>query len=132
VGTYSTYFTTWRRPRPAAEVRQFGIPCSSDGNIPAEGGCGGPATSAGIFDGFARLEYPGAPGGTGGNYANRRTIQENSPTMLASSETNSKTYGARRRQATMRSTAPCGRPGQDQFIQTNQIGQYLDYDNIMT
>jgi chitinase len=68
--TYSKYFSDVA-PTDASRKKFVGscIDMFIKGNLPVQGGYGGPGTAAGIFDGFdIDWEYPGSPGGHVGNH----------------------------------------------------------------
>ncbi|MCD0481798.1 carbohydrate-binding protein [Streptacidiphilus sp. ASG 303] len=102
------------------------------GNLPVDGGFGGPGSAAGIFDGFdLDWEYPGSPNGHVGNHysANDR---KNYTALLAEFRAELDAYGtANGRRMLLTAALPAG---QDKIaqIETDKVGQYLDYANIMT
>ncbi|MGE7434839.1 glycosyl hydrolase family 18 protein [Kitasatospora sp. NPDC001175] len=101
------------------------------GNLPAQGGFGGPGTGAGIFDGFdIDWEYPGG-GGHLGNHASPADKQnftallgEFRSELDAQGKADNKTYAL---------SAAVG-AGQDkiQNVETDKIGQYLTFLDVMT
>jgi chitinase len=133
--TYSKYFSDVAKT--AASRQKFVSSCITmflDGNIPASGGFGGPGTAAGIFDGFdIDWEYPGSSGGHLGNHVDPVNDPANFTALLAEFRNELNTYGAAHGGKHYALTAALP-SGQDKvkFIQTNQIGQYLDFGNIMT
>jgi chitinase len=103
------------------------------GNLPAQGGYGGPGTGAGIFDGFdIDWEYPGSPNGHTGNHYSAAD-KANFTALLAEFRTELDAYGAANGGKHMLLTAALP-AGQDKIanVETNKIGNYLDYANIMT
>ena len=131
--TYSKYFSDVAAS--AASRQKFVSSCVDmfiNGNIPASGGFGGPATAKGIFDGFdLDWEYPGSNGGHLGNHesandtANYTALLQEFRTELNTAGTaNGKTYA-------LTAALPAG---QDKIskIQTNQIGQFLTFGDVMT
>src|SRR6266568_4631135 len=92
---------------------------------------GGLASAAGIFDGFdIDWEYPGTAGHTGNHYGAQDTA--NYTLLLQEFRTELDSYGASiGKHFQLTSAVPSG---QDKIanIQTNLIGQYLDYADVMT
>ncbi|MEN3304187.1 MAG: chitinase [Micromonosporaceae bacterium] len=133
--TYSKYFSDVAKT--AASRQKFVSSCIDmflAGNIPAAGGYGGVGTAAGIFDGFdIDWEYPGSSGGHLGNHVDPANDPANFTALLGEfrSELNgwSSSHGGKRTYLT--AALPSGQD-KVKFVQTNQIGQYLDYGNIMT
>jgi chitinase len=103
------------------------------GNLPEQGGYGGTGSAAGIFDGFdIDWEYPGSPGGHVGNHYSADD-KANYTKLLAEFRTELDAYGAANGGKHMMLTAALP-SGQDKIadIETDKIGQYLDYANVMT
>ncbi|GAA2362848.1 glycosyl hydrolase family 18 protein [Dactylosporangium salmoneum] len=102
------------------------------GNLPVQGGYGGAGTAAGIFDGIdVDWEYPGGGGHTG-NHASANDKQ-NFTLLLAELRSQLDAYGAANGGKKMYLTAAMP-AGQDKikYVETDKIGQYLDYANVMT
>jgi chitinase len=103
------------------------------GNLPVQGGYGGTGSGAGIFDGFdIDWEYPGSPNGHTGNHYSAND-KANYTKLLAEFRTELDAYGAANGGRKMLLTAALP-AGQDKIaqIETDKVGQYLDYANIMT
>ncbi|MCX4449426.1 glycosyl hydrolase family 18 protein [Streptomyces sp. NBC_01789] len=103
------------------------------GNLPVEGGYGGPGSAAGIFDGIdIDWEYPASAGGHLGNHYAPEDKQ-NFTLLLAEFRKQLDAYGAANGGKKYLLTAAFG-AGQDKIanIETAKIGQYLDYANLMT
>ncbi|WUS96749.1 glycosyl hydrolase family 18 protein [Streptomyces sp. NBC_00708] len=103
------------------------------GNLPVEGGYGGPGSAAGIFDGIdIDWEYPASAGGHLGNHYAPEDKQ-NFTLLLAEFRKQLDAYGAANGGKKYLLTAAFG-AGQDKIanIETDKIGQYLDYANLMT
>ena len=133
--TYSKYFSDVAKT--AASRQKFVSSCVDmflNGNIPAAGGYGGAGTAAGIFDGFdLDWEYPGSSGGHLGNHVDPANDPANFTALLGEFRGELNTWSAAHGGAKTYLTAALP-SGQDKirYVQTNQIGQYLDYGNIMT
>jgi len=133
--TYSKYFSDVAKT--AASRQKFVSSCIDmflNGNLPAQGGYGGPGTGAGVFDGFdLDWEYVGSPGGHTGNHFDPVNDGPNYTALLAEWRSELNTWGAAHGGVHPLLTAALP-GGQDKIakVQTNQIGQYLDYANIMT
>ena len=131
--TYSKYFSDVAAT--AASRQKFVSSCISmfiEGNLPVEGGYGGNGTAKGIFDGFdIDWEYPGtANGHLGNHYSTADTanytalLAEFRSELNTQGTTDGKTYD-------LTAALPSG---QDNIaaIQTNQIGQYLNFADLMS
>ncbi|NUP39789.1 MAG: glycoside hydrolase family 18 protein, partial [Streptomyces sp.] len=131
--TYSKYFSD--AAATAASRQKFVSSCVDmfiKGNIPASGGYGGPGTAAGIFDGFdIDWEYPGSSGGHLGNHYSTAD-KANFTSLLAEFRSELNTQGSADGKHYALSAALPG--GQDKVaqVQTDQIGQYLDFGDVMT
>ncbi|GAA3281677.1 glycoside hydrolase [Dactylosporangium vinaceum] len=98
------------------------------GNLPVRNGFGGPGSGAGVFDGIdIDWEYPGAPGHTGNHYSTND--KANYTALMAEFRSQLDALGTGRKYLTAAVPA-----GQDKIskIETNRIGNYLDYANVMT
>ncbi|GAA2035792.1 hypothetical protein GCM10009839_40750 [Catenulispora yoronensis] len=131
--TYSKYFSD--AAATDASRKKFVSSCINmflDGNLPSDGGFGGPGSGAGIFDGFdLDWEYPGGGGHTG-NHATAADKQNF--TLLAQEfRTELDAYGAAHGGKHYYITAAVG-SGQDKIanLETNKLGQYLDWIDVMT
>ncbi|MGW5724023.1 glycosyl hydrolase family 18 protein [Amycolatopsis sp. NPDC003865] len=128
--TYSKYFSD--AAATDASRKKFVGSCLDmfiKGNIPASGGYGGPGTAAGIFDGVdIDWEYPGSPTGHVGNHYSAADTA-NYTALLAEFRTELDALGGKHYAL---SAALPG--GQDKIakLQTDRIGQYLDFGNAMT
>lgn len=104
-----------------------------DGDLPVMDGFGGPGTAAGIFDGIdIDWEYPGSEGGHLGNHYGPED-KRNFTLLLAEFRKQLDEYGAAHggKKYLLTAALPAG---QDKIkhIETDKIGAYLDYANIMT
>ena len=131
--TYSKYFSD--AAATSASRQKLVSSCISmfiNGNLPSQGGFGGNATAANIFDGFdIDWEYPGSNGGHLGNHVSPNDtanytalLQEFRNELNTAGAANGKTYA-------LTAALPAG---QDKIskIQTNQIAQYLTFGDVMT
>ncbi|WP_236240831.1 glycosyl hydrolase family 18 protein [Streptomyces sp. CC228A] len=132
--TYSKYFhdaaktDESRKKLVSSCIKQY-----IQGDLPVEGGYGGPGTAAGIFDGIdIDWEYPGSSGGHLGNHYGPED-KENFTLLLAEFRKQLDAYGAAHGGEKYLLTAALP-AGQDKikYIETDKIGAYLDYANIMT
>jgi chitinase len=127
--TYSKYFSDVAATD--ATRKKFVGSCIDmfiKGNLPADSGYGGPGSGAGIFDGVdIDWEYPGAPGHLGNHLS--AADKQNYTALLAEFRTELNAVGGGRKYLTAAVPA-----GQDKIasVETNKIGQYLDYANAMT
>ncbi|MEU4494726.1 glycosyl hydrolase family 18 protein [Streptomyces sp. NPDC023998] len=132
--TYSKYFhdaaltDASRKKFVASCVKQY-----IAGDLPVEGGFGGAGTAAGIFDGIdIDWEYPGSAGGHLGNHYGPED-KANFTLLLAEFRKQLDEYGTAHggKKYLLTAALPAG---QDKIknIETDKIGAYLDYANIMT
>ncbi|MEU3226682.1 glycosyl hydrolase family 18 protein [Streptomyces sp. NPDC006976] len=132
--TYSKYFSD--AAKTDASRKKLVSSCIDQyikGNLPVEGGFGGPGTAAGVFDGIdLDWEYPASSGGHLGNHYAPEDKQ-NFTLLLAEFRKQLDAYGAANGGKKYLLTAAFG-AGQDKIanIETDKIGQYLDYANLMT
>ncbi|MGC4951435.1 glycosyl hydrolase family 18 protein [Streptomyces sp. DT224] len=132
--TYSKYFSD--AAKTDASRKKLVSSCIDQyikGNLPVEGGFGGPGTAAGIFDGIdLDWEYPASAGGHLGNHYAPED-KRNFTLLLAEFRKQLDAYGAANGGKKYLLTAAFG-AGQDKIanIETDKIGQYLDYANLMT
>ncbi len=133
--TYSKYFSD--AAASAASRQAFVSSCVNmflKGNLPtgiSGDASGGPAAAAGIFDGFdIDWEYPGAAGHTGNHYGPQDT--PNYTALLQEFRSEIDAYGASIGKHFLLTAAVSS--GQDKIaeLQTNQIGNSLDYADVMT
>ncbi|HET6989186.1 MAG TPA: glycoside hydrolase family 18 protein, partial [Kribbella sp.] len=131
--TYSKYFSD--AASTDAKRRAFVSSCVNmflKGDLPVVDGFGGPGSAAGIFDGIdIDWEYPGSPNGHVGNHYSAADKQ-NFTLLLAELRAQLDAYG---NQTGKRYYLTAATPaGQDKIstIETNKIGQYLDYNNVMS
>ena len=133
--TYSKYFSD--AAASSASRQKFVSSCITmflKGNLPtgiSGDASGGTAAGAGLFDGFdIDWEYPGSAGHTGNHYGAQDTA--NYTLLLQEFRTELDSYGASiGKHFQLTAAVPSG---QDKIvnIQTNQIGNYLDYADVMT
>ncbi|WP_420080700.1 glycosyl hydrolase family 18 protein [Streptomyces sp. JL4002] len=132
--TYSKYFHD--AAKTDASRKKFVASCIKQyikGDLPVEGGFGGAGTAAGIFDGIdIDWEYPGSSGGHLGNHYGPEDKQ-NFTLLLQEFRKQLDAEGAASGGKKYMLTAALP-AGQDKikYIETDKIGQYLDYANIMT
>ncbi|MEW1887947.1 glycosyl hydrolase family 18 protein [Streptomyces sp. NPDC048567] len=132
--TYSKYFSD--AAKTDASRKKLVSSCIDQyikGNLPVEGGFGGAGSAAGIFDGIdIDWEYPASAGGHLGNHYAPEDKQ-NFTLLLAEFRKQLDAYGAANGGKKYLLTAAFG-AGQDKIanIETDKIGQYLDYANLMT
>ncbi|MFG2757257.1 glycosyl hydrolase family 18 protein [Streptomyces wuyuanensis] len=132
--TYSKYFHD--AAKTDASRKKFVASCIKQyiqGDLPVEGGFGGPGTAAGIFDGIdIDWEYPGSPDGHLGNHHGPED-KANFTLLLAEFRKQLDAHGAANggKKYLLTAALPAG---QDKIrhIETDKIGAYLDYANIMT
>ncbi len=133
--TYSKYFSD--AAATAASRQAFVSSCINmfiKGNLPtgiSGDASGGTGSAAGLFDGIdIDWEYPASPDGhTGNDYSAADTADYTA--LLAEFRSELDAYGATvGKHYELTATLPAG---QDKIslIQTNQIGQYLDYASLM-
>ncbi len=132
--TYSKYFhdaaktDESRKKLVSSCIKQY-----IQGDLPVEGGYGGPGTAAGIFDGIdIDWEYPGSSGGHLGNHYGPED-KENFTLLLAEFRKQLDAYGAAHggKKYLLTAALPAGQD-KIKYIETDKIGAYLDYANIMT
>ncbi|WP_354640069.1 glycosyl hydrolase family 18 protein [Kitasatospora camelliae] len=130
--TYSKYFSDVAATD--ASRKKFVSSCVDmfiKGNLPLEGGFGGPGSAAGVFDGFdVDWEYPGGGGHTGnhsspGDKQNFTLLMAEFRAQLdAQGKADGKTYA----------TAAAVGAGQDKImnVETDKLGPYLTFLDVMT
>jgi chitinase len=134
--TYSKYFSDVAAT--AASRQKFVSSCISmflQGNLPTgiQGDPhGGAAAAAGIFDGFdIDWEYPASANGHVGNHVSAADTQDY--TLLLQEFRNELTaYGQQTGRSFELSAALPSGQDKISLIQTNKIGQYLDFGDVMT
>src|SRR5439155_13904863 len=99
------------------------------GNLPVVDGFGGPGSGAGIFSGIdLDWEYPGAAGHTGNHFT--AADKQNFTLLAAEFRSQLDAFGAANggKKYYLTAAVPAG---QDKIahIETNKVGQYLDYAN---
>jgi GH18 family chitinase len=131
--TYSKYFSDVAATD--ASRQKFVSSCIDmfiKGNLPADSGYGGAGTGKGIFDGFdIDWEYPASDGGHVGNHYSTADTA-NYTALLAEFRSELDAQGAADgKQYTLSAALP---GGQDKtaLIQTDKIGQYLDFGDVMS
>ena len=133
--TYSKYFSDVAAS--ASSRQKFVSSCINmflKGNLPtgvAGDASGGTASAAGLFDGFdIDWEYPGVLGHTGNHYST--ADKTNYTLLLQEFHSELDTYGASiGKHFQLTAAVPSGQDKISQ-IQTNLIGNYLDYADVMT
>ena len=133
--TYSKFFSDVAAT--AASRQKFVSSCIDmfiKGNLPtgiSGDASGGTASAAGLFDGFdIDWEYPGVLGHTGNHFS--AADKTNYTLLLQEFRTELDTYGASvGKHFQLTAAVPAG---QDKIaqIQTDQIGNYLDYADVMS
>ncbi|MET9959033.1 glycosyl hydrolase family 18 protein [Streptomyces sp. NPDC006326] len=132
--TYSKYFSD--AAKTDASRKKLVSSCIDQyikGNLPVEGGYGGAGSAAGIFDGIdIDWEYPGSPGGHLGNHYAPED-KANFTLLLKEFREQLDAYGAANggKKYLLTAALPAGQD-KIKYIETNKIGAYLDYANIMT
>ncbi|MFE2329529.1 glycosyl hydrolase family 18 protein [Streptomyces sp. NPDC059385] len=132
--TYSKYFSD--AAKTDASRKKLVSSCIDQyikGNLPVEGGYGGAGSAAGIFDGIdIDWEYPGSSGGHLGNHYAPEDKQ-NFTLLLKEFREQLDAYGAANggKKYLLTSALPAGQD-KIKYIETDKIGAYLDYANIMT
>jgi chitinase len=133
--TYSKYFSDAAATQASRQT--FVSSCINmflKGNLPtgiSGDPSGGAASGAGIFDGFdIDWEYPGTLGHVGNHYGPQDT--QNYTLLLQEFRSELDSYGASIGKHFLLTAAVSS--GQDKIalLQTNQIGNYLDYADVMT
>ena len=128
--TYSKYFSDVAASD--ASRKKFVSSCVDmfiKGNLPSQNGYGGAGSAAGVFDGFdIDWEYPASPGGHLGNHYSPNDTA-NFTSLLAEFRAQLDALGGQHYSV---SAALPG--GQDKIakIQTDKIGQYMDFADAMT
>ena len=133
--TYSKYFSDVAAS--AASRQKFVSSCIDmflKGNLPtgiSGDASGGPASGAGIFDGFdIDWEYPAAAGHVGNHFGSQDTA--NYTLLMQEFRNELDSYGASvGKHFLLTAAVPSG---QDKIahIQTDQVGKYLDFADVMT
>ncbi|MCJ0872177.1 glycosyl hydrolase family 18 protein [Streptomyces sp. AP-93] len=132
--TYSKYFSD--AAKTDASRKKLVSSCIDQyikGNLPVEGGYGGVGSAAGIFDGIdIDWEYPGSSGGHLGNHYAPEDKQ-NFTLLLKEFREQLDAHGAANggKKYLLTSALPAGQD-KIKYIETDKIGAYLDYANIMT
>ncbi|GAA2743858.1 MULTISPECIES: glycosyl hydrolase family 18 protein [Kitasatospora] len=130
--TYSKYFSDVSATDAAR--KKFVSSCVDmfiKGNLPSQGGFGGPGSAAGVFDGFdIDWEYPGGGGHTGNHAA--AADKQNYTALLGELRSQLNAQGAADGKSYALSAAVGA--GQDKIknIETDKIGQYLTFLDVMT
>ncbi|NUL09179.1 glycosyl hydrolase family 18 protein [Streptomyces lunaelactis] len=132
--TYSKFFhdaaktDASRKKLVASCVKQY-----IQGDLPVEGGYGGAGAAAGIFDGIdIDWEYPGSANGHLGNHYGPED-KANFTLLLAEFRKQLDEYGTAHggKKYLLTAALPAGQD-KIKYIETDKIGAYLDYANIMT
>ncbi|MGW7461587.1 glycosyl hydrolase family 18 protein [Streptomyces sp. NPDC054797] len=132
--TYSKYFSD--AAKTDASRKKLVSSCIDQyirGNLPVEGGFGGQGAAAGIFDGIdIDWEYPGSAGGHLGNHYAPEDKQ-NFTLLLKEFREQLDAFGTANggKKYLLTSALPAGQD-KIKYIETDKIGAYLDYANIMT
>ncbi|MEU8434226.1 glycosyl hydrolase family 18 protein [Streptomyces sp. NPDC029216] len=132
--TYSKYFSD--AAKTDASRKKFVSSCIDQyikGNLPKADGYGGPGAAAGIFDGIdIDWEYPGSSGGHLGNHYAPEDKQ-NFTLLLKEFRDQLDAYGQANggKKYLLTAALPAGQD-KIKYIETDKIGSYLDYANIMT
>ncbi|MGW7330612.1 glycosyl hydrolase family 18 protein [Streptomyces sp. NPDC054840] len=132
--TYSKYFSD--AAKTDASRKKLVSSCIDQyikGNLPVEGGYGGQGAAAGIFDGIdIDWEYPGSSVGHLGNHYAPEDKQ-NFTLLLKEFREQLDAYGQANggKKYMLTSALPAGQD-KIKYIETDKIGAYLDYANIMT
>ncbi|MFL6073531.1 MAG: glycosyl hydrolase family 18 protein [Mycobacteriales bacterium] len=132
--TYSKYFHD--AALTAASRQKFVSSCIDmfiKGNLPVHDGVhGGAGVAAGIFDGIdVDWEYPGSTAGHLGNHTGPEDKADYTA-LLAEFRSELDAYGSSvGRHLALTAAVPAGQD-KIQFIETNKVGQYLDFANVMT
>ncbi|MFF0447411.1 glycosyl hydrolase family 18 protein [Streptomyces sp. NPDC004609] len=132
--TYSKYFhdaaktDASRQKLVSSCIKQW-----IDGDLPKADGFGGPGTAAGIIDGIdIDWEYPGSNGGHLGNHYGPED-KANFTLLLAEFRKQLDAKGAANggKKYLLTAAMPAGQD-KIKYIETDKVGAYLDYANIMT
>ena len=132
--TYSKYFSdAAATPASRQKLVSSCVDMFIRGDLPSQGGYGGPATGKGIFDGFdIDWEYPGSAAGHLGNRQSPAD-KKNYTALLAEFRGELNTQGATDGKTYALSAAlPSGQEKIAAGIETNNIGQYLTFGDPMT
>ena len=132
--TYSKYFSDVAASDAAR--KKFVSSCIDmfiKGNIPSQGGYGGPGTAKGIFDGFdIDWEYPASAGGHVGNHysaADKQNytalLQEFRTELNAQGSADGTTYA-------LSAALPSGQDKISAGVETQNIGSILTFGDVMT
>ncbi len=132
--TYSKYFSD--AAASDSSRKKFVSSCVDmfiKGNLPAQGGYGGPGTAAGIFDGFdIDWEYPANAGGHLGNHQTAADKQ-NFTALLAEFRSELNAQGqADGHSYALSAALPSGQDKIASGIETDKIGQYLTFADAMS